>query len=105
VKLPRKREIVSKDSNASKIEDDGTAATSTPLVLSYETHNTSAPDGQVDGAHGEVSQSTDVEDSTSYLSSDAHDDEGVRAPKYDEDSTPYPIYDTYDDASMIVPKC
>jgi hypothetical protein len=51
-----------------------------------------------------VFQSTDVEDSTSYLNSDAHDDEGVRAPKYDEDSMPYPIYDTYDDACMIVPK-
>jgi hypothetical protein len=51
-----------------------------------------------------VSQSTDVEDSTSYLSSDAHEYEGVQAPKYDEDSMPYPIYDTYDNASMIVPK-
>jgi hypothetical protein len=51
-----------------------------------------------------VSQSTNVEDSTSYLSSDAYDDEGVLAPKYDEDSMPYPIYDTYDDACMIVPK-
>jgi hypothetical protein len=62
------------------------------------------PRKKVDGAYGEVSQSTDVEDSTSYLSSDAHDDEGVLAPKYDEDSMPYPIYDTYGDASMIVPK-
>jgi hypothetical protein len=51
-----------------------------------------------------VSRSTDVEDSTSYLSSDAHNDEGVLEPKYDEDSTSYPIYDTYDDAGIIVPK-
>jgi hypothetical protein len=104
VKVPRKKVLVFKDSDASKIEDDGTTTSSTPLALSYEAHNTSAHDGQVDGAHGEVSQSIDVEDSTSYLSSDAHDDEGVRAPKYDKDSMPYPIYDTYDNAGMIVPK-
>jgi hypothetical protein len=72
--------------------------------LSYEAHNTSTHDGQVDGTYGEVSQSTDVEDSTPYFSSDAHDDEGVLEPKYDEDSMPYPIYDTYDDVGMIVPK-
>ena len=75
-----------------------------PLALSYEAHNTSAHDGQVDGSYGEMSQLGNVEDSTSYLSSDAHDDECVLAPKYDEDSAPYPIYDTYDGAGMIVPK-
>jgi hypothetical protein len=85
-------------------EDDDTITSSTPLALSYEAHNTSAHDGQVDGAYGEMSQSTNVEDSTSYLSSDAYDDEGVLAPKYDEDSMPYPIYDIYDDACMIVPE-
>jgi hypothetical protein len=32
---------------------------------------------KVEGAYGEVSPSTDVDDSTSYLISDAHDDEDV----------------------------
>ena len=35
------------------------------------------PRKKVDGAYLEVSPSTDVEDSTSYLISDAHDDEDV----------------------------
>jgi len=85
-------------------EDDNTITSSTPLTLSCEAHNTSAHDGQVDGSYGEMSQSGNVEDSTSYLSSNAHDNEGVLEPKYDEVSTPYPIYDTYDDASIMVPK-
>jgi hypothetical protein len=46
-------------------EDDGTTTSSTLLVLSYEAHNTSAHDGQVDGTYGEVSQLANVEDSTS----------------------------------------
>jgi hypothetical protein len=79
----RKRELVSKYFDASRIEDDGTSSSSTPLEFSYEAHNTSTHDGKVDDAHSEVSQSTDVEDSTTYLSSDTHDDEGVRAPKYE----------------------
>ena len=74
------------------------------LKMRLATHNTSAHDGQFDGTYGEVSQSTNVEDSTSYLSSDAYDDEGVLTPKYDEDSVPYLIYDTYDTVCMIVPK-
>jgi hypothetical protein len=77
VKVPRKKVLVSEDLMLLKLRMMDTTTSSTPLALSYEAHNTSAHDGQVDGAHGEVSQSTDVEDSTSYLSSDAHDDEGV----------------------------
>jgi hypothetical protein len=85
-------------------EDDDTSTYSTSLELSCDAHNTSAHDGQVDGTYGGVSQSTNVEDSISYLSIDAYDNEGVLKPKYDEDSMPYTIYDTCDDVGMIVPK-
>jgi hypothetical protein len=70
VKVPREKVQAYKEFDASKIEDDDTTTSSRPLALSYEAHNTSAHHGKVVGAHGEVSQSTDVEDSTSFLSSD-----------------------------------
>jgi hypothetical protein len=62
VKVPREKVITFKYFDASKIEDYKTIKSCTPLTLSYEAHNTSAHDGKVDGAHGEVSQSTDVKD-------------------------------------------
>jgi len=46
------------------------------------------PRKKVDGAYGEVSPSTDVEDSTSYLISDAHDDEDVHEEDLASDEIP-----------------
>jgi hypothetical protein len=69
-------------------EDDDIEAPHAPLALSYEDHDTSTYDRQVDG--------TDVED--------APDDEGVLAPNYEEHSTSHPAYDTHDDdEGMMVP--
>jgi hypothetical protein len=66
-------------------EVEKTTAFDTSLELSYEASVTSAYDGQVDSTYDAVFQSANVEDSTSYLSSDAYEDPSVLAPKYDED--------------------
>jgi hypothetical protein len=56
--------------------------------VSYEVHDTSTFDRQVDGIHVE----------------DAYDDEGMLAPNYDEHSTSHPTHDTHDDdEGMMVP--
>jgi hypothetical protein len=54
------------------------------LELSYESSDTKTYDGHVDNTYNAVFQSTNVEDSTSYLSSDAYEDPSVLAPKYNE---------------------
>jgi hypothetical protein len=61
-------------------EDDDTAARCAPLAVSYEVHDTSTFDRQVDGIHV----------------ADAYDDEGMLAPNYDEHSASHPTHDTHD---------
>jgi hypothetical protein len=46
----------------------------------------------LDGAYGKVSPSTDVEYSTSYLISDAHDDEDVHEEELAVDEIPCEVY-------------
>jgi hypothetical protein len=60
-------------------EDDDTKAPHATLALSYESHDTSTYDGQVDGTHVE----------------DAYDDEVVLASHYNEHSTAHPTYELW----------
>jgi hypothetical protein len=54
------------------------------LELSCEASDTIPYDGHVDSTYDVVFRSTNVDDSPSYLNSDAYDELGVLTPKYDE---------------------
>jgi hypothetical protein len=56
--------------------------------------------------YGEMFQSVDVKDPTSFIMYDADDDgsSSMIAPMHDEDSTPYITYDVDDDEDMFVPQ-
>ena len=96
------------------IEEDQMVAYDTPSELTNEADDTSVLDGKdedetsystYDDYEG-MSQSTDVQDSTSLLVYNAVDESGssMIAPMHDEDSTPYLIYDVDDDEDVIVPR-
>jgi hypothetical protein len=65
-------------------EVEKTIAFDRSLELSCEASDTSPYDGHVDSTYDAVLRSTNVDDSTSYLNSDAYEELGVLAPKYDE---------------------